>query len=162
MNCLIHYIFFSIAILPKGLRVGTDVSTKLLYIENANELIKRLNNIHKSLATIDELSPDDLSEKTNTVRRILENLLKIYSSYLRITYPKPYSKLMLGDLMQAVKGHLAVGEQKGIEKLIESLNRGSHDSGKPLSKQEILDYNDSVTHLVYRLLKDANSFAKYE
>ncbi len=151
---------FSVAILPKGLRISSYVSKKLLYIENANELIKRLNDINTSLAIIDDSSSDSLAEKTNTVRRILENLLKVYSCHLGLTYPKPYSRLMIGELIQGVIENIGADEKKNIEKLTESLNRGSHDSGKPLSKQEIHSYIDSVAQLVYRLLEDATSFTK--
>jgi hypothetical protein len=139
---------FSVLIAPKGMGITSGISKKILYAENAKDLLNRLSANEKALKAIDKLDSDALSEKSNTIRRILESMLKIYSCYFDRTYEKPYSRLLLGDLAAGLREHLDEGERKIIDHLIECLNPDSHDSGRPVSKERIQICNMFVSELV--------------
>lgn len=83
---------FSLAIVPKQSGIGSHHSKKILYTHNFRIAIERLNAVVKALNTMSNSSSDDIAEKVNTVRRIMEFVLKV----MLFSGIKDYRKLLHG------------------------------------------------------------------
>src|SRR5438067_2512592 len=94
---------FSLAIVPKrsGLRSGD--SKDLLYSHNFDVALRRLKTVVSALDNIDSKDSDTVADKVNTVRRIMEFVLKVECCSRGLTLTKNYSQVLLGDLISALK-----------------------------------------------------------
>jgi hypothetical protein len=151
INAITSHVF-SFAILSKGLRLKANDSRLILLQANFEEIQSRLEKTKKEISLIDNNNFDLFYEKTNTVRRIFENLLKLFALDFGIKFKKPYCRLLAGDLIEELKGYFDSNEIKAIEKITELLNPYSHDSGKPIEKQKIV-LSCSIIEMFSELLK---------
>jgi hypothetical protein len=123
---------YSLAIIPKKSGISSFDSKRLLYKYNIQDLAKRLALVIKALDTVDKDNHDLICEKVNTARRVLESVLKIECCFREIEIRDDYSKLLLGSLLNYVKGFKDEEFQPTLGKMAELLNEFSHDSGKPI------------------------------
>ncbi|MDQ0496785.1 hypothetical protein QOZ95_004985 [Paenibacillus brasilensis] len=130
LNTPIH----SMLILPKNCGLEVNHSKEILFMFNLDECLKRLKTVGEEIEALDEWNIDQICEKSNTLRRILENSLKIELCYRNITVNKGYSQLLLGDLIAKVKGNYDEKFQFIFGKMVALSNELSHDSGKPVIK----------------------------
>lgn len=132
LNTPIH----SVLIIPKRSGLSRRDSKFFLYNYNVSIALERLKNLQRTLSGIVDDDIEQLCEKANTIRRILENILKVECCYREVEFNKPYSKLRLGDLLKSLKGY---HDEINItfSKVAEWTNELSHDSGVPVQKQKV-------------------------
>ena len=123
---------FSLAIVPKQSGFGSHHSKQLLYYYNFREALTRLNAAMAALDVIDEKDFDGIAEKVNTVRRIMEFVLKVECCSRELKLNKNYSQILLGDLIAKVKSMKVSAVQSLLGKFAELANEFSHDSGRPI------------------------------
>jgi hypothetical protein len=123
---------YTMAILPKNSGLSSFDSKKILYHHNLNRCRFRLNIIVEELKKVQEGNIDIICEKANTVRRILENILKLECCYREIEASKNYSEMLLGDLIRSIKSYKSDTEKQLLNKLVVWLNELSHDAGRPV------------------------------
>jgi hypothetical protein len=123
---------FSLAIVPKQSGLGSHHSKKILYAHNFRIAIERLNAVVKTLDAMSNPSSDDIAEKVNTVRRIMEFVLKVECCSRELKVNKNYSMALLGDLISALKPTKEDHIQTLLARFVEYANEFSHDSGKPI------------------------------
>ncbi|HTX91805.1 MAG TPA: hypothetical protein VMC09_11390 [Anaerolineales bacterium] len=123
---------YSIAIIPKNSRFSSLDSKHLLYTYNIQDLTKRLALVLDALEATKTTDHDLICEKVNTARRILESALKIECCYHEVEIKGDYSKVLLGPLLNYVRGFQEEEYQPVLGKMAELLNEFSHDSGKPI------------------------------
>ena len=123
---------FSIAIIPKMSGLSSHDSKNFLYWHNLTISLDRINRVLAVLDTIDSENTDDIAEKANTVRRIMEFVLKVECCSLELDISNNYSQLLLGDLISLVKHHKEATIQTLLGRFAEMANELSHDSGKPI------------------------------
>ena len=130
---------FSTLIIPKDLNINASVSKKILFAFNIENSIERINRVDFDLNEKDE-EVDFICEKSNTLRRIMENILKIECCYRykQIRVKKSYSELLLGDLVGLIKKFRSEGEKVNLNSIVRLANELSHDSGKPVTKIKAL------------------------
>ncbi len=121
---------FSIAIIPKDLRMSTWVSKYILYKYNVEVALRRITSVISSLEKIDPEDFDRICEKVNTARRVLESVLKIECCYKELEVKGNYSEVLLGQLLNLVKSVNDEDMKPILGKMAELLNEFSHDSGK--------------------------------
>ncbi|MCC3159357.1 hypothetical protein LJ737_19095 [Hymenobacter sp. 15J16-1T3B] len=142
---------YSIIIIPKDAGFGTDTSQKLLFTYNYYSCEVRLQKIQNTLHG--HLDEDELCEKTNSIRRVFEFVLKIecchhsqlnfsliWQSGLRnglFSFPNAYSDLTLGDLINTLKQVKSAEERSTLNQIVRLSNELSHDSGKPVTKEKV-------------------------
>jgi hypothetical protein len=123
---------FSLAIVPKQSGLGSHHSKNLLYSHNLRVALDRLEATVNALDSVNPLDADGIAEKANTVRRIMEFVLKVECCLRDLTLKKSYSQVLLGDLIATIKpakeDHIStlLGHFAGMA------NEFSHDSGKPI------------------------------
>ena len=123
---------YSLAIIPKNCGLSSGDSKKILYQFNLNEALGRLSSVISSMDSLAEYDRDSICEKANTVRRILESVLKIECCFRELEIKGNYSTLMLGALVAIVKKTKDEKSKEILNKMVEMLNELSHDSGKPV------------------------------
>lgn len=123
---------YSMAIVPKKSGLSSHHSKQLLYYYNFREALTRLNSTLIALDTIDEKDFDSIAEKVNTVRRIMEFVLKVECCSRELKLNKGYSHILLGDLIKKVKSMKDLHIQLLLGKFAELANEFSHDSGRPI------------------------------
>ena len=123
---------FSLAIVPKRSGIGSHDSKELLYSYNFGVALDRLNRVIESLDSIDASDNDEISGKVNTVRTIMEFVLKVECCSREINLPKNYSQVLLDDLIARVKHHKEAPIQTMLGRFAEVANEFSHDSGNPI------------------------------
>lgn len=131
-----HTPLYSIAILPKNCGMSALDSKKVLYLKNYEACEERLRAVIDELDKVDTKNEDAICEKANSIRRILENALKVECSFNDVMPKKGYSHLRLGDLVSLIKDGKDEAETKILNQAVISLNQLSHDSGHPVKKQE--------------------------
>src|SRR5690606_22173716 len=95
---------------------------------------KSVIKVEGSLKSIDDDDTDAICEKANTLRRSMENLLKIELCYRDITPSKNYSQMLIGDLWKLLKDFHSEEIKQIISKFIQLSNELSHDSGISVDK----------------------------
>lgn len=161
---------YSILITPKDTAGRTDHSMRILFMYNYENCKERILKIQTSLETKD-LDEDELSEKANSIRRIFEFVLKIECCFHRelnydvifgdeldrddFKFKDDYSDIVLGDLVKILKKIKNEEEMTTLNKIIRLSNELSHDSGKKVTKEKVIDllkttvqYTAALTHLV--------------
>jgi hypothetical protein len=123
---------FSLAIIPKRSGFSSFDSKRILYQYNIQKSIKRLSEIIEALESINAADHDLICEKVNTARRILESVLKIECCYREVEIKADYSKILLGPLLNYVKGYKDEDFKPVLGKMAELLNEFSHDTGKKI------------------------------
>lgn len=125
---------FSTLIIPKNLDISASTSKKILFAFNLENSIERVNKVTFDLSQQDE-EIDFICEKANTLRRVMENILKIECCYRyrQIRVKKSYSELLLGDLVRLMKGFRNNSEKINLNTIVRLANELSHDSGKPVT-----------------------------
>lgn len=120
---------YTIAIIPKGHNIAASASKRLLLSMNVSALETRLQRAIAALADLDLGDTDIISEKGNTIRRIVERALKIEIILRNVDVDKPYSQLLIGDLIGALRKHHEPEVRTALGKIAELANRFSHDTG---------------------------------
>lgn len=123
---------FSLAIVPKQSGLGSHHSKNILYAHNFQQAIGRLNSVVNALDSMINPSPDDIAEKVNTARRIMEFILKVECCSRELRVNKNYSMALLGDLISVLKPTKEEHIQTLLARFVEYANEFSHDSGKPV------------------------------
>ena len=127
---------YTTVILPKNLGIPSFDSRLLLFEVNLVSVIDRLRSAHLRLNELDDSAVDEICEKSNTVRRVLEHGLKIEICYREIQTKKPYSQLLLGDLLKTLRPFHNDEMRKIFRKISEWAHEFSHDSGKPVDRRK--------------------------
>lgn len=96
---------YTITLIPKGHKIPSSASRRLLFRANMHTLFARVQDVGKALITVADHDHDRICEKANTVRRILEQALKIELIFRNIPTKKPYGQLLLGDLTGLLHPH---------------------------------------------------------
>jgi hypothetical protein len=123
---------YSIAIIPKRAGISSGDSKNLLYLHNVDESIKRITRVIDALDNVAANNYDEICEKLNTARRVLESVLKIECCFREVEVKSNYSQLLLGQLFSLLKEFKMPEEQLFLNRTTELLNEFSHDSGKPV------------------------------
>lgn len=133
LNTPIH----SMLILPKNSGLDVSDSKEILFMFNLDECLRRLEAVKEEVERVDDYDIDQICEKANTLRRILENSLKIELCFRDITLNKGYSQLLLGDLIAKVKSFYDEKFQVIFGRMVSLSNELSHDSGKPIHRAKV-------------------------
>ncbi|MBI5294454.1 MAG: hypothetical protein HY869_03185 [Chloroflexi bacterium] len=146
---------YSVVILPKSLNTSAQWSKFFLYNVNLSLCKRKLEQIREFLASIHHKDIDLIYEKSSTIRRTLENVLKIESCFREIEYKKSYSQQLLGDLTSALKNYHDEPVKSTFGKMAEWANELSHDTGLPVTKTKavelcnlVADYTEQVVQLI--------------
>jgi hypothetical protein len=123
---------YSLAIIPKQSGIGSHHSKDILYYHNFRVAIDRIKPVVEALDRLTEGDADEISEKVNTVRRIMEFALKVECCSRSLTLKKTYSQVLLGDLIAAVKHEKEEHIRDLLGRFAGRANEFSHDSGKPI------------------------------
>lgn len=134
-TCL-HTPIYSLLILPKNAVGASNNSKQILYDCNLYECMDRLKKTLHAISELKESDFDKICEKSNTVRRVLENVFKIECCYREVPVKKSYSQLRLGDLIALIKRYKDDTEKLLLNKVAQWSNELSHDSGIPIEKNK--------------------------
>lgn len=146
-SCIISDMpFFSMRISLKG----STFSPEEMYYLNKIEIEERLNRIDSKIKTIDKNDEDEIEEKINTVRKLMERILKLYiimNEYYDGDAIKEndYNNLQLSDLIKTVERN-----DKNIQfnhYMRRLANKFSHDSGERTSLydlEKIKEYTEEL------------------
>jgi hypothetical protein len=139
LDCL-NTPIFSVIIIPKNCGASSSDSKKVLYSYNLHESLVRLNKIKNELENEELKDTDIICEKSNSVRRVFEYVLKVECCYRyrQINAKKDYSDLMLGDLIGLIKEFREDHLREILNKITIWSNELSHESGKPITKEKAL------------------------
>jgi hypothetical protein len=139
---------FTALMLPKKSGLLSCDSKSLLYVLNVTELQSRLSRVQRDLQD-KARDRDRLCDLGNSARRIFEAALKIEALFREVDLQKPYSQLLLGDLISMIKPLHGdeVGRVFGV--IAELSNKMSHDSGKPVEKVDV----DRLADMILRYLE---------
>ncbi len=129
---------FSMLINPKNSGYSAFNSKQILYYYNLSDSLLRLNKVKEELEKEELTDEDIICEKANTVRRILEYVLKVELCYRyrQINVKKDYSDLLLGDLMKLIRPFRETAMNDFLTHITIWLNELSHESGKPIKKEK--------------------------
>jgi len=147
---------YSLVILPKNIGISSIDSKYILYNYNLNASLDRISKVINALNIMGEHDHDEICEKVNTGRRILESVLKIECCFKEIEVKENYSQMLLGDLVNLLKKGKSDEEILSLNSLARQLNEFSHDSGKPVK----LDKAKDVVLLVSEYIKSFQSEMK--
>ena len=154
--CISHKLpFYSFLLQPKEFNRPTGTSTKLLMLSTLKDIEKRINRASNKMIGVSH--NDELCEIGNTLRRILEYMLKYYMCYKNMNFPKQsFGHNMLGELTNAVSNTDAkIGEIIDADiKII--ANELSHDSGKVFNKDDIERFLDRVNQVKTHIYEMTN------
>ncbi len=123
---------YSLAIIPKQSGIGSHHSKDILYHYNFRVAIGRIESVIKALDGLANSDADEIAEKVNTVRRIMEFALKVECCSRSLALKKTYSQVLLGDLIGAVKHEKEEHIRDLLGRFAGMANEFSHDSGKPI------------------------------
>ncbi len=141
---------YSMIILPKDTAGSTNLSQFTIFYYNYLKCHERLRNIETSLVE-KNLNEDELCEKSNTIRRIFELILKIECCYQgegsfnskhsqsHYQFKHEYSDVLLGSLISILKDIKSEKEKMTLNSIVRLSNELSHDSGKKVEKEKVYE-----------------------
>jgi hypothetical protein len=129
---------FSMIIIPKNCGSSAFASKKALLSYNLKDALLRLNRVKDELEKEDLVDEDIICEKSNSVRRIFEYVLKVELCYRyrQVSVKSDYSDLLLGDLMKLVKPFKEESVKDFLTRITVWSNELSHESGKPIKREK--------------------------
>ena len=125
---------YSVAILPKNTSASSADSTYILFVANIGQIQQRLGATVEALSHVEEDDVDQICEKANTGRRLLEQILKLECCYHDLQSKKPYQQLTLGPLSNLLKLFHEDNERWILKECSILADTLSHDSGLPVEK----------------------------
>lgn len=131
-----HARSYAVAILPKNTTASSADSTYILFVTNIAQIQQRLGVIIEALEHIEDNYVDQICEKANTGRRLLEQILKLECCYHDLKPKKPYQHLELGQLLSLLKFLHEDSERSVLTECTKLANELSHDSGLPVEKDK--------------------------
>lgn len=152
--CLVGNLpYYTCVIQPKENIPDTGVSKMILLQETIIEVKKRLEKAHTRLLKIEENDIDELCGVGNTIRRIMEYVLKYYCIINKIDLTKlqieqKYGYIELSDLRKIINkdGNVIISQT-----LVNKANELSHDSGTSFSKTNLIEFYSEVFELFNQL-----------
>lgn len=149
---------FSTVIIPKNFGISASTSKKILFTYNLLTCNQRILKIIDDVNNGKE-ETDFLCEKSNTLRRVMESILKIECCYRyrQIRVKKSYSELLLGDLISLIKEFRSQEEKIKLNSIVRLANELSHDTGKPVTKAKTLELSQLVKNYCEALDLEINS-----
>lgn len=137
-RCFAHHLpFYSFLIQPKERNRPTGVTSKIILKATLYEAKDRIIRVNNKIKT-QRLLSDEIYECGNTLRRIMEYLLKYYMFFKGIKLPKNgYGHNLIGDLCKQLNKEKDDLVEKIDQKTIVLANELSHDSGKIYSSETI-------------------------
>jgi hypothetical protein len=138
-RCFSHHLpFYSFLIQPKEGNLSSGISTEIIMKATLFETKDRIVRVNEKMKTKKLLS-DEIYECGNTLRRIMEYLLKYYMVFKGIKLPNDsYGHNLIGDLFKKLKKENSNLVKVIDQKTIVLANELSHDSGKIYTPEEIL------------------------
>lgn len=140
---------YSVLFFPKHIPLKPQQSKIILFLYNLDDCSERLKTTKEELLKIPKTADlklhdfeDAVCSKANTMRRIMEFILKLEICLYSQDVPKKiedYSNLLLGDLIKLIKDKKTQDEMVILNKIVRLSNTLSHDSGLPI---KIEDAND--------------------
>lgn len=147
---------YSAVILPKSINTSAQWSKSFLYNVNLSLSREKLKQVKESLNSIHHKDIDSIYEKSSTIRRTLENVLKIESCFREIEYKKSYSQQLLGDLTGALKNYHEETVKSTFGKMAEWANELSHDTGLPVTKAKAIELCNLVIGYTEQVIQKIN------
>lgn len=164
---------YSFAILPKDTPLQPQNSQEVLFYFNFGINLSRLEKVKEKLEGLSPNDFDEIRSLGNTTRVIFESVLKIevctlehhvsflgYKKPRETNFKKDYNKLMLKDLKGFINKFMKEEKRQEFNKMIDSCNTHSHDSGFKIQKEEILELVDSITKYTSNLLDLSMDYKK--
>lgn len=147
IECIANNLPYYVCVVqPKERIPSTFFSKKLLLLCTLKEINERLKKVWNALQ-VENLDRDELFSKGNTIRNIMEYTLKhfcvIYDIPMNIE--QKYGYIELGELKNKVKDEIHI---EIPQRLINTANELSHDSGKKYSLDDIKDFFKEVKTLI--------------
>lgn len=143
--------YYTCLIQPKENNKSTRYSFLLLLRETFNEIEKRIKSAMNILNDVNQYDYDEIYANGNKIRRVLEYALKHFCVYnkIEIEINEKYSHIKLGDLKKAINKEI---DSITIEQsMINTANELSHDTGKVLEKENVLEFGEKSLQLIYAL-----------
>jgi len=155
---------FSMIIIPKNGNISSSSSKKRLFYYNLSDSIVRLNKVKGELENEELVDADLICEKANSIRRILEYLLKVELCYRssKLNVKKDYSMLMLGELTSLIKPFINETINDLLRQIVVLSNELSHESGKPIKRETVLALSQMTIFYADRLQSIINRNPYYE
>jgi len=153
--------YYSSLIQPRAHQGSIYFSKKLCFSATIEEILNRLDRINKYIDTYNsDTDPDDISEKGNTIRSIMELALKyccvLFNSKLEIE--DKYGHILLGELRKEV-------EKFGIlisQSFVNTANILSHDSGKNVTLDELIAFRNDANDIIQNIITASKNEAFYK
>lgn len=147
-ECILHNMpFFSFLLQPKENERDTGFSQTILMYATLDYVNDRLKKVNSKFNVIDKYDFDEIRASGNTIRTILESLIKYYSIYYGHSLPEDhYGNNVLGKLKKNLKDDGLINQHLQQE-MINLANDFSHDTGKACSKEDLIklyNYADAL------------------
>ena len=151
IECIANNLPYYVCVIqPKQNYYDTGFSKELLLHYTLTEINERLKKVEKAL-TDDTLDEDDIFEKGNTIRRVMEYALKLFCviSDIKIDIEKSYGHIKLSTLSKKIE----VSDIQISKIIVRIANEFSHDSGKNYNIEDVRKLLKDVLELVNQLEK---------
>lgn len=147
--------YYTCVIQPKENIPNTYLSKILLLESTIYDIKIRLANVQTRLFNTDEYDNDELFSIGNTIRRILEYVIKYYCvinnmDLGKLQVEQKYGYITLGDLRKIINSH---GKLELSQGLINIANELSHDSGAVLTKEDIESFYYDTMNVIDEISK---------
>lgn len=143
--------YYTCLIQPKEGCSSPEFSKTIMLKETINEVKDRMKKVKENLEESYEYDYDNLFAQGNTIRRILEYVLKFYCliKKLDLKIDEKYGNILLGELKKEInKADIPINIATEI---IRMANELSHDSGQVFSKEEIIQFAEEVEELLNQI-----------
>lgn len=145
---------YSVLFFPKHIPLKPQQSKIVLYLYNLDDCLERLETTKEELLKISKATDlkfhdfeDAVCSKANTMRRIMEFILKLEICLHSKDIAKKiddYSDLLLGDLIKNIKDRKTEEEKLSLNRIVRLSNTLSHDSGLPIKIEEANELFDLI------------------
>ncbi|MFS0727652.1 hypothetical protein [Paenibacillus sp. 1P07SE] len=153
-ECILHNLpFYSFLLQPKEKARGAGFSKIILMYATMDHVNSRLQKVKLKINRINENDNDEIRARGNTIRTILESLIKYYSIYYSYSLPEDhYGNNVLGKLKKNLKNDslMSIYLQQDM---IDLANDFSHDTGYVRNKKQLLELFNFAEMILAKIIE---------
>lgn len=155
-DCIVYTLPFCVMLIHAKENCNSSYYSRIRLVhETMEEIYRRFELVLGRLDRCDERDVDEIEEKGNTIRKLMEYSLKFYCAYMGISMKmeRQYKHITLGDLRDKLKDTIPDINSLIPQSLIIEANKYAHDIGRKSSKEDLILFSRKVEDMLVELTK---------
>lgn len=155
-DCIVYTLPFCVMLIQAKENCNSSFYSRIRLVrETMEEIYRRFEFVLRRLDRCDERDVDEIEEKGNTIRKLMEYSLKFYCAYkgIPMKMERQYKHITLGKLRDNLEDIIPDVNSLIPQSLIIEANEYAHDIGRKSNKEDLILFSRKVEDMLIELTK---------